>query len=51
MPEALLKEARDMVKELGLSTLYANCGEFWTADEVLINSLQGRFPWVKWIGR
>ncbi len=58
MPEALLKEAWDMTKELGLPTLYdtaylalaklCTC-EFWTADEVLINSLQGRFPWVKWI--
>ena len=25
--------------------------EFWTADEVLIDSLQGRLPWVKWIGK
>ena len=58
-PEALLKEAWDMARELKLSTLYdtaylalaklCNC-EFWTADEVLINSLQGKFPWVKWIG-
>lgn len=24
--------------------------EFWTADEPLINSLQGRLPWVHWIG-
>lgn len=57
--ETLLKEAWDMAKELGLPTLYdtaylalaklCNC-EFWTADEVLINSLQGRFSWVKWIG-
>ena len=48
-----------MAKELGLPTLYdtaylalaklCNC-EFWTADEVLINSLQGKFSWVKWIG-
>jgi len=36
------------IKILYDSTLYANC-EFWTADEVLINSLQGRFAWVKWI--
>jgi len=58
MPEALLKEAWDMTKELGLPTLYdtaylalarlCNC-EFWTADEVLLNSLRGKFPWVKWI--
>jgi predicted nucleic acid-binding protein len=58
--ETLLKEAWDMAKELGLPTLYdtaylalaklCNC-EFWTADEVLINSLQGKFSWVKWIGR
>jgi len=58
-PKALLKEAWDMAKELGLPTLYdtaylalaklCNC-EFWTADEVLINSLQGRVSWVKWIG-
>lgn len=57
-PKALLKEAWDMAKELGLPTLYdiaylalaklCNC-EFWTADEVLINSLQGKFSWVKWI--
>ena len=57
--ETLLKEAWDMAKELGLPTLYdttylalaklCNC-EFWTADEVLINSLQGKFSWVKWIG-
>ena len=54
--ETLLKEAWDMAKELGLPTLYdtaylalaklCNC-EFWTADEVLINSLQGKFSWVK----
>lgn len=59
MPEALLEEAWDMAKELGLPTLYdtaylalaklCNC-EFWTADEVLINSIQGKLPWVKWIG-
>jgi predicted nucleic acid-binding protein len=58
-PKALLKEAWDMAKELGLPTLYDtaylalaklnNC-EFWTADEALINSLQGKFSWVKWIG-
>jgi predicted nucleic acid-binding protein len=58
-PKALLKEAWDMAKELGLPTLYdtaylalaklCDC-EFWTADEVLINSLQGKFSWVKWIG-
>jgi predicted nucleic acid-binding protein len=24
--------------------------EFWTADERLINSLQGKLPWVRWIG-
>ena len=57
--EALLKEAWDMAKELGLSTLYDtaylalakpyNC-EFWTADEVLINSLEGRLPWARWLG-
>lgn len=57
--ETLLKETWDMAKELGLPTLYdtaylalaklCNC-EFWTADEVLINSLQGKFSWVKWIG-
>lgn len=57
--ETLLKEAWDMAKELGLPTLYdtaylalaklCNC-EFWTADEVLINSLQEKFSWVKWIG-
>ena len=57
--ETLLKEAWDMAKELGLPTLYdtaylalaklCDC-EFWTADEILINSLQGRFSWVKWIG-
>jgi predicted nucleic acid-binding protein len=57
--ETLLKEAWDMAKELGLPTLYdtaylalaklCNC-EFWTADEVLIDSLQGKFSWVKWIG-
>ena len=57
--ETLLKEAWDIAKELGLPTLYdttylalaklCNC-EFWTADEVLINSLQGKFSWVKWIG-
>ena len=59
MPGALVKEAWDMAKELGLPTLYdtaylalaklCNC-EFWTADEVLMNSLQGKFSWVKWIG-
>ena len=58
-PKALLKEAWDMAKEFGLPTLYdtaylalaklCDC-EFWTADEVLINSLQGKLPWVKWIG-
>jgi predicted nucleic acid-binding protein len=58
-PKTLLKEAWDLAKELGLPTLYdttylalaklCNC-EFWTADEVLINSLRGRFSWVKWIG-
>lgn len=57
-PEALLKEAWDMAKELGLPTLYDSAYlalaklytcEFWTADDVLIHSLQGRFPWVKWI--
>lgn len=58
-PEALLKEAWDMAKELGSPTLYdtaylalaklCNC-EFWTADKVLINSLQGKLSWVKWIG-
>lgn len=58
MPEALLKEAWDMTRELGLPTLYDTAYlalaklytcEFWTADEVLINSLQGKLPWVKWI--
>jgi predicted nucleic acid-binding protein len=59
MPETLLKQAWDMARELELPTLYdtaylalaklCNC-EFWTADEVLVNSLQGRLPWVKWIG-
>ncbi|MFW6102363.1 MAG: type II toxin-antitoxin system VapC family toxin [Chloroflexota bacterium] len=58
-PETLLKEARDMAKELGLPTIYdtaylalaklCNC-EFWTADRVLVNSLQGKFFWAKWIG-
>ena len=57
--ETLLQEAWDMAKELGLPTLYDTaylalaklCGcEFWTADEALINSLQGKFSWVKWIG-
>jgi predicted nucleic acid-binding protein len=58
-PKALLREAWDMAKELGLPTLYdtaylalaklCNC-EFWTADEVLINSLQGKLSWVRWIG-
>jgi predicted nucleic acid-binding protein len=58
-PRALLREAWDMAKELRLPTLYdtaylalarlCNC-EFWTADEVLINSLQGKFSWVRWIG-
>jgi len=58
-PKALLREAWDMAKELGLPTLYdtaylalsrlCNC-EFWTADEVLINSLQGKLCWVRWIG-
>ena len=53
MPETLLKEAWDMSRELRLPTLYdtaylalaklCNC-EFWTADEVLVNSLQGKFP-------
>jgi predicted nucleic acid-binding protein len=59
MPEALLKEAWDMSRELELPTLYdtaylalakiSDC-EFWTADEVLISSLRGRLPWVRWIG-
>ena len=59
MPETLLREAWDMATELKLPTLYDtaylalaklyNC-EFWTADEVLINSLRGKFSWVKWIG-
>jgi len=58
-PETLLKEAWDMAKELRLPTLYdtaypalaklCNC-EFWTADEVLINSLQGKISWAKWLG-
>lgn len=25
--------------------------EFWTADEVLIDSLQGKLPWVRCIGK
>ncbi len=59
MPETLLREAWEITKELRLATLYDaaylalaklhNC-EFWTADEMLINSLQGKFPWVKWLG-
>jgi len=59
-PKALLGEAWHMAKELGLPTLYdttylalaklCDC-EFWTADEVLVNSLRGRFSWVKWIGK
>jgi len=58
-PRTLLREAWDMAKELGLPTLYDTAylalaklcnSEFWTADEVLINSLQGKFSWVKWIG-
>jgi predicted nucleic acid-binding protein len=59
MPEALLTEAWDMAKELGLPTLYdaaylalakiCDC-EFWTADEALTNSLQGKLPWVQWVG-
>lgn len=59
MPEALLKEAWDMAREFRQPTLYdttylalaklCNC-EFWTADKVLINSLQRKLPWVKWIG-
>ena len=59
MPETLLKEAWDMAKELGLPTIYdtaylalsrpCKC-KFWTADEVLINSLQGKLCWVRWIG-
>jgi len=59
MPEALLKEAWDMTRELEFPTLYdtaylalskiCNC-EFWTADEALVNSLQGKLPWVRWIG-
>lgn len=58
-PNALLREAWDMAKELGLPTLYdtaylalaklCEC-EFWTADEVLVNSLQGKLAWVNWIG-
>lgn len=58
-PKALLREAWDMARELGLPTLYdtaylalaklRNC-EFWTADEVLINSLRGKFPRVRWVG-
>jgi predicted nucleic acid-binding protein len=27
----------------------AGC-EFWTADKRLTNALQGRLPWVQWIG-
>ncbi len=59
MPEALLKEAWDMTRKLEFPTLYdtaylalsriCNC-EFWTADEALVNSLQGKLPWVRWIG-
>jgi len=58
-PKALLRVAWGLAKELALPTLYdpaylalaklCNC-EFWTADRVLTNSLQGRFPWVRWIG-
>lgn len=58
-PEALLKEAWEMTRELEFPTLYdtaylalskiCNC-EFWTADEALVNSLQGKLPWVRWIG-
>jgi len=57
--EVLLEEAWNMARELGLPTLYDtaylalaklhNC-EFWTADDVLINSLRGKLPWVRWIG-
>jgi len=24
--------------------------EFWTADERLVNAVQGMLPWVKWVG-
>lgn len=58
-PKALLREAWGMARGLGLPTLYDAaylalaklCGcEFWTADEVLLKSLQGKLPWAKWIG-
>ena len=26
-----------------------NC-EFWTADEVLVNSVQAKFPNIRWLG-
>jgi predicted nucleic acid-binding protein len=25
--------------------------EFWTADERLVNAVQGALPWVKWLGQ
>jgi predicted nucleic acid-binding protein len=25
--------------------------EFWTADKRLVNALQSRLPWVKWLGQ
>lgn len=58
-PETLLYDTWIMAEELGLPTLYdtgylalakLHSCEFWTADERLINSLQGKFPWVKWVG-
>jgi predicted nucleic acid-binding protein len=26
-------------------------GEFWTADERLVNAVQSVFPWVRWVGK
>jgi len=58
-PETLLYKAWTMNRELELPTLYDtaylalaklnNC-EFWTADKRFIDSLQRKFPWVKWVG-
>jgi predicted nucleic acid-binding protein len=28
---------------------YLGC-EFWTADERLVNAVQSRLPWVRWVG-
>jgi predicted nucleic acid-binding protein len=28
---------------------YLDC-EFWSADERLVNAVQGTLPWVKWLG-